>query len=177
MLHKLRSGLAVLGIFIGVTAVIWLVAMGEGVSYQAQQQIKDLGATNIIIRSIKPPQEKTRDRDGFILDYGLLRDDYDRIAGQRAHAVRQAVPMREISREVRNLDRVVDAKLIGCTPEYLAMNHLQHGTRPVPDRLRPETNATTSAVLAHGTAAVLFPYRGSDRPACRSARTSTWSSA
>ena len=58
MLHKLRSALAVLGILIGVTAVIWLVAMGEGVSYQAQQQIKDLGATSIIIRSVKPPQDK-----------------------------------------------------------------------------------------------------------------------
>lgn len=43
MLHKLRAGLAMLGILIGVTAVIWLVALGEGVSYQAQQQIKDLG--------------------------------------------------------------------------------------------------------------------------------------
>ena len=32
MLHKLRSALAVLGILIGVTAVIWLVAMGEGVA-------------------------------------------------------------------------------------------------------------------------------------------------
>ena len=52
LLHKLRSALAVLGILIGVTAVIWLVAMGEGVSYQAQQQIKDLGATSIIVRSI-----------------------------------------------------------------------------------------------------------------------------
>ena len=31
LLHKLRSALAVLGILIGVTAVIWLVAMGEGV--------------------------------------------------------------------------------------------------------------------------------------------------
>ena len=49
MLHKLRSALAVLGILIGVTAVIWLVAMGEGVSYQAQQQIKELGATSIIV--------------------------------------------------------------------------------------------------------------------------------
>ena len=53
-LQKLRAGLAALGIFIGTTTVIWLVAMGEGVSHQAQQQIKDLGATNIIARSIKP---------------------------------------------------------------------------------------------------------------------------
>ena len=45
LLHKMRAGLAALGIFIGTTTVIWLVAMGEGVSYQAQQQIKELGAT------------------------------------------------------------------------------------------------------------------------------------
>ena len=57
LLHKLRSGLAVLGILIGVTAVIWLVALGEGVSYQAQQQIKELGANNIIIHAVKPPSE------------------------------------------------------------------------------------------------------------------------
>ena len=29
LLHKLRAGLAMLGILIGVTAVIWLVALGE----------------------------------------------------------------------------------------------------------------------------------------------------
>ncbi|MBN1852216.1 MAG: ABC transporter permease, partial [Pirellulales bacterium] len=57
MQHKLRAGLAILGILIGVMAVIWLVAMGEGVSYQAQEQIKDLGARNIIVRSVKPSQQ------------------------------------------------------------------------------------------------------------------------
>ncbi len=50
LLQKMRSVLAALGIFIGTTTVIWLVAMGEGVSYQAQQQIMELGATNIILR-------------------------------------------------------------------------------------------------------------------------------
>ena len=54
MVHKMRAGLAALGIFIGTSTVIWLVAMGEGVSYRAQQQIKELGATNIIIRSVQP---------------------------------------------------------------------------------------------------------------------------
>ena len=60
LLHKLRTGLAMLGILIGVTAVIWLVALGEGVSYQAQKQIEDLGATNIIIKSVKPPSGQAR---------------------------------------------------------------------------------------------------------------------
>ena len=30
LLQKLRAGLAALGIFVGTTTVIWLVAMGEG---------------------------------------------------------------------------------------------------------------------------------------------------
>ena len=59
-LQKMRAGLAALGIFIGTTTVIWLVAMGEGVSYRAQQQIKELGATNIIIRAKEPKFDEQR---------------------------------------------------------------------------------------------------------------------
>ncbi len=122
LLHKLRSGLAILGILIGVTAVIWLVAMGEGVSYQAQQQIKDLGANNIIVRSAKPPSDVTRG-GGFIIAYGLLRDDYDRIVSN-VPTLLQAVPMREIKKEARYLDKVADARIVGCTSKYLEMNNL-----------------------------------------------------
>ena len=57
LLHPMRSALTVLGIFIGVTAVIWLLAIGEGVSQKMQEQIEDLGADNIIVRSIQPPDE------------------------------------------------------------------------------------------------------------------------
>ena len=49
--QKMRASLAALGIFIGTATVIWLVAMGEGVSYRAQQQILELGAKNIIVRT------------------------------------------------------------------------------------------------------------------------------
>ena len=122
LLHKLRSGLAILGIFIGVTAVIWLVAMGEGVSYQAQQQIKELGANNIIVRSRKPPSDVTRG-GGFIIAYGLLRDDYDRIVAN-VPTLLQAVPIRATTKEARYLDKVADARIVGCTSKYLAMNNL-----------------------------------------------------
>src|SRR5258708_21004917 len=54
MLHKLRSGLTMLGIVFGVFSVIAMLAIGEGASAQAQNQIVALAATNIIVRSIKP---------------------------------------------------------------------------------------------------------------------------
>ena len=61
MLHPMRSALTILGIFIGVASVIWLLAIGEGISQQAQKQIEDLGAENIIVRSIKPPDDAKRE--------------------------------------------------------------------------------------------------------------------
>ena len=55
LLHKLRSGLTMLGIVFGVFSVIAMLAIGRGASEQAQAQVLLLGATNIIIRSDKPP--------------------------------------------------------------------------------------------------------------------------
>jgi putative ABC transport system permease protein len=65
-LHPLRSLLTVLGIFIGVASVIWLLAIGEGISLKAQEQIAGLGAENVIVRSIKPPSETTDDMQGVV---------------------------------------------------------------------------------------------------------------
>src|SRR4051795_9435086 len=81
LLHKLRSGLTVLGIVFGVAAVISMLAVGEGSSRDAQERIQQLGATNIIIRSVKPTVE-TQGAGGrltLILNYGLKYEDYDRI--------------------------------------------------------------------------------------------------
>src|SRR5690349_25094863 len=75
-LHPLRSLLTVLGIFIGVASVIWLLAIGEGISVVAQKQIEGLGAENIIIRSVKPPAEVSANASGP-LPYGLKRDELD----------------------------------------------------------------------------------------------------
>src|SRR6266852_1613506 len=57
-LHRLRSLLTVLGIVFGVCSVIAMLAIGEGASHEAQEQIKNLGSQNIILRSVKPPEEQ-----------------------------------------------------------------------------------------------------------------------
>src|SRR5436309_15260989 len=80
LLHKLRSGLTVLGIAFGVAAVISMLAIAEGASRDAQERIQALGATNLIIRSIKPTEETQASggRPARIRNYGLKYDDYDR---------------------------------------------------------------------------------------------------
>jgi putative ABC transport system permease protein len=156
-LHKLRSSLAMLGILIGVMAVIWLVALGEGVSHQAQEQIKELGATNIIIKSVKPTQGASSGRgSSYFVEYGLTELDYDRILAG-VPTIQRAVRMREIPSVARASGREAEVKLLGCTPEYLDINHLQMGRgRFLSDRdLKDRANV---AVIAAQTAEKLFPY-------------------
>ena len=86
LLHKLRSGLTMLGIVFGVFSVIAMLAIGEGSKREAVEQIRQLGAANVIIRSVKPGQDDNDDsaatgtsqqQNSRVLQYGLLYDDYD----------------------------------------------------------------------------------------------------
>ena len=155
-LHKLRAALAVLGILIGIFAVISLVALGEGVSYQAQQQIKDLGAKNVIVKSVKPPQQSSQGgRSGLFIEYGITRDDYTRIMSNLPF-IEAATPMRLFPREVRHHDKTVEARVVGCTTEYQGINRLTIGSgRFLMDSdNKPPQNV---CVLAAETASTLFP--------------------
>ena len=152
LLQRLRAGLAVLGIFIGTSTVIWLVAMGEGVSYQAQQQIKELGATNIIVRTIEPNDKQ--DVKNPIRTYGLLREDYKRILANLPN-IANSVPVRELRREVSFHDISINAKLVGCTNEYLELNRLS----VLRGRWLNASDAGENVVvLADGLANKLFPF-------------------
>lgn len=151
ILHPLRSSLTVLGIFIGVSSVIWLLAIGEGISQKAQQQIESLGATNIIVRTIKPAGEQaTQTR------YGLTRNDYQRVLATVPHVVR-AVPIRELRREFRYMTRYLDGRLVGCSPEYQETSRLEvaQGDFISDAHIQSERNV---CVLAAEAADELFPY-------------------
>ncbi len=124
LLHPLRSALTVLGIFIGVSSVICLLAFGEGISAEAQKQIEGLGARNIIVRSVKPPSDAMPQSSRSPMEYGLKRADYDRLM-QTIGTLRTGVQMRELRRQFSYEGRTVDGRLVGCTPEYESLMRLQ----------------------------------------------------
>lgn len=119
-LHRLRSLLTVLGIVFGVCSVIAMLAIGEGASYEAQEQIKSLGSQNIIVRSIKPPEEQKvteSAQSSYTLDYGLKEVDARRIR-ETIPGVRIVVPARIIREYVWNAPYRVDAEIVGTTPDF-----------------------------------------------------------
>ena len=153
LLQRMRAGLAALGIFIGTTTVIWLVAMGEGVSYQAQQQILELGANNIIVRTVEP-NLKGENANSRIKNYGLKRKDFERIV-QIVPGISAAIPMREMKFELRRDNLTTDAKLVGCVEAHLELNQLVIARGRW---LTQRDDGRKVVVLAHNTAKKLFPY-------------------
>jgi len=157
-MHPLRSLLTVLGIFIGVASVIWLLAIGEGISRKAQEQIESLGATNIMIRSIKPPADAL-DNTGSthrVIPYGLTRADYERII-DTIPTIEEALPIREIRYRFMYGPRKMEGRLVGCTPEYMEVNRLEvaRGRFLTDTDLREKKNY---CVLGANVARELFPF-------------------
>ncbi|MFA6724422.1 MAG: ABC transporter permease, partial [Lentisphaeria bacterium] len=99
--HKLRSFLTALGIIFGVSSVIAMLAIGEGASYEAREQIRSMGSTNIIIRSRKPEDSGSSTKQQSRLSiYGLTYQDVMRIRALYPD-VQIHVPAREISARLR----------------------------------------------------------------------------
>jgi putative ABC transport system permease protein len=159
LLHKLRSGLTMLGIIFGVCSVIAMLAIGEGASYEAQQAIKKLGSNNIIIRSVKPPEETRLNTGGrsFAVEYGLTYDDADRMQSI-VPGVRRVLPMRIIRDNVRFNENSVASQIIGTHPIYPDIA----GMDILLGRFLSETDEThmdNVCVLTIGLAERLFPYQ------------------
>ncbi len=123
-LHRLRSLLTMLGIVFGVASVIAMLAVGEGASFAAQEQIRQQGSQNIIVSSLKPPDD-TKGGEGRsrMLEYGITQKDLQRIRATIPY-VQVVVPGRIIRKKVWNVGHRVDCDITGTVPWYPEMrNH------------------------------------------------------
>jgi putative ABC transport system permease protein len=154
-LHKLRLVLSVLGIIIGTAAVISLTAFGEGSMQDALDDIKRQGATNIMIRSLKPPDDSSTQRRTMVAHYGLSYTDYERFL--TISTVTRRVPMRIFAQEIRYLERMHNGRVVGTVPEYAEINQLELAA----GRFLTEDDdyyMKNVAVLGSKTAERLFPF-------------------
>lgn len=158
LLHPMRSALTVMGIFIGVTSVIWLLAISEGISKEFQKRIEDLGAENIIVRSIKPPDESGANF-WEINSFGVTRAEYDTI-GRTISTVKRVLPIRELNQKFAYTGNAntkpIDGRLVGCTPEYAEVTRLEVSRGHFLTSRELETKASVCAIAAN-LAASLFP--------------------
>jgi putative ABC transport system permease protein len=120
LLHKMRSALTMLGIIFGVASVIAMLAIGEGASHEAQEAIKELGSNNVIVRSVKPPQQEqaTGGQAGLAVEYGITYRDAERIRATLP-ALEEVYPMRIFRENVRFSTRQIQAQVNGALPAHI----------------------------------------------------------
>ncbi len=155
-LHKLRSALSVLGIVIGTGAVITLMAFGEGSMQDALEDIKRQGATNIIVQSVKPPDDSSNQRRTMTLAYGLTHADYAKF--KQLDTIVGSVPMRMFKQEIRSLHRMHNGRVVGTTAGYRNVNKIEL----VDGRFLNDSdddNIENYVVLGADVAEALFPFQ------------------
>ena len=159
-LHKLRSGLTMLGITFGVCSVVAMLAIGEGASQDALAQIEKLGSQNIIVQSVEPPEDQSTSSSQTqrVKEYGLTYVDADRIRNT-VPDVTVTAPQRRIRRSVVHRSRRMETNVVGTVPWYLEVSqgHMQEG-RFLSD-VDMDSNASV-CVIGTRAADVLFPMGG-----------------
>jgi len=116
-LHKLRSLLTTMGVVFGVASVVAMLAVGEGASAKALDQIRRLGSNNVILSAVKPAEEAQSTTRSRMSVYGLLYDDETRIR-QSLPAVRRTVPAKIIRKDARVGERALELRIVGTTPGW-----------------------------------------------------------
>ena len=166
LLHKLRSFLTMLGTILGVASVIAMLAVGEGSKRHAIEQIRQLGASNVIIRSVKPQERSdgTGGNDGSaarqnsrVLEYGLKYRDLRQLQASLT-TVELAVPMVLMRKNAQYSGRRIgNARILGTTPEFQGIKQVEvYRGRFIDDR--DVERSANVAVLGAGASRKLFGH-------------------
>ncbi|MBD3168310.1 MAG: FtsX-like permease family protein [candidate division Zixibacteria bacterium] len=116
--HILRTLLTMLGVIIGVAAVVAMMSIGEGAKQEALEQISILGINNVIVNA-KVPQLELGANTGLQFSDGLTIADGNNI-GQFDELIENVVPQRfENIRKIYHYSNETEARVVSTTPQYI----------------------------------------------------------
>ncbi|MBI4719116.1 MAG: ABC transporter permease [Planctomycetes bacterium] len=113
--NKVRTALSVLGIVIGIAAVITMVAVGEGAKRRVEREIATLGDDWILVAYWGVQRGGARRQQG--IPPTLTREDADAIE-RECSAVRAATPVNRISFQAVSAYGNYQTPVVGTRPAY-----------------------------------------------------------
>jgi putative ABC transport system permease protein len=155
--NKLRTGLALMGIIIGVAAVISTMAVGRGAQEAITSGIESLGTNLLFVRPGNAVQ------GGFFFGQGsattLTLDDANALLDPAfAPSVEAVAPELSTNGQIVARGKNTSAQVLGVTPEYLSVrnNSMASGQFIFPAHIQ---NRSEVAVLGASLAETLFGFR------------------
>ncbi len=150
--NKLRSGLTMLGVIIGVGAVIALVSIGRGAQEAITSQIQSVGTNLLYVRPGSSNQNGVRGQEGSAGTLTL----------EDADALKEVTGVVGVAPEIDSNAQLVfggyntNARLVGTTPEFQEVRDFY----PASGEFINEANVTARSsvtCLGSSVAAALFP--------------------
>ena len=153
--NKMRSTLTMLGIVIGVSAVIAMVAVGQGAENQVQEQIKSFGTNTVFVSSGSPSRRRGGVRHGFGSVKTLKIADMEAIE-REVPLITKCAPGANSSGQVVFRNQNWFTRLMGTTENYFIVRNwpLLAGSLFGDEEVRSAQNV---AVLGTTVADILFP--------------------
>ena len=119
--NKLRTFLTMLGMIFGVASVIAMLSVGAGARHQILARIQELGVQNIILNSVKPPEETKPDTDEqFKASYGLTFEDADYI-DEVVTSVAEVLRVNKVTQRIWYGSKRLEATVLGVPSDHLRM--------------------------------------------------------
>jgi putative ABC transport system permease protein len=123
--HRLRTGLSVAGVAVGIAAVIALTALGEGARQYVVQEFSALGTNLLIVMPGKVETTGMMPFGGVVND--LTIDDY-RAVTTRVPEVLRAAPLATGEETLRFGGKARSVPVIGTTEELVEVRRLTIGS-------------------------------------------------
>jgi putative ABC transport system permease protein len=157
--HRLRSGLTVLGILIGIATVVLSVGLGEGSSASVKQQIAALGS-NLLIVTPGSATNSSGIRGGQGSATTLTMQDSDALAsGVAAPDIEGVAPTKQSSQELVNGSANWTTSVVGSTRDWLQVRSRKLSSGRF---LTDADNASAAAVTVIGSTTALQLFGGLD---------------
>ncbi len=147
--NKLRAGLALLGIVIGVGAVIALMSIGKGLQQTVTERIESLGTNLLFVSSVQTAEDSS---NLTLEDANALLDPVF------APSVAAVAPELRSNGTLVNGRENTFSQIAGVTPEYLSVRNLELGSGQFISDQHVESRAEV-AVLGSTVAEDLFGLR------------------
>jgi putative ABC transport system permease protein len=155
LVNKLRTGLAILGIVIGIGSVIALISLGQATQQQIQQQIQSLGSNLLTVQPGSQNSGGVRGAAGG--GTTVTMDDAKAIANTATITTIQKVSPEYTARgQVVAGKNNTNTQIIGSTPDYAAVHNVTITTGSFITQ-REVDSLAKSAVIGPTVASDLFP--------------------
>ena len=122
-LNKLRTGLAILGIIIGIGSVIALVSLGQGSQKQVENQIESLGANLLTV--VPSGQFSSGVRQAPTSSTSLTLSDAEAIKEKLATLVNSVSPEYSSRAQAIAGRNNTNTQIVGVTPQYALVRKIE----------------------------------------------------